>query len=356
MLLYSGHVLNGKMQVLIGQKVEWGMKIVLPNLFVWVCIFILVFVLKIRLKDKWKKVQQFISLSLTAVQFVALISLLLTTDALYESENNSYGYVSNEGMLELSQENNVIVFILDYFDGRSMDAILAEDEDFLHSLQGFTYYPNATSVHSRTYPSITYLLTGNMCYFDKLPQDYVNEAYENSSFLPALYENGIEIGLYTYPNYIGNSAKTQICKYVFNKPNLNFKEVIRVFGKMVLYGDMPYLVPHKTAVPILFVKPAGASDEELKVSDAPVSHTEFISTILDGFSLDYQDYGRTIYDIGETEDRERFYYYSALYTNEDGEVELREYKVDGDSRNAENYHYTGKKWDIQYSENVVATK
>ena len=115
-------------------------------------------------------------------------------------------------------------------------------------------------------------------------------------------------------------------------------------------------MPHKTAVPILFVKPAGVSGEELKVSDAPVSHTEFIPTILYGFSLDYKDYGRTIYDIDETEDRERYYYYSALYTHEGGEVELREYKVDGDARNEENYHYTGKKWDIQYSENAVAAK
>ena len=115
-------------------------------------------------------------------------------------------------------------------------------------------------------------------------------------------------------------------------------------------------MPHKTAVPILFVKPAGVTDGELQVSDAPVSHTEFIPTILDGFSLDYQEYGRAFYDIPETEDRERFYYYSALYTNEEGEVELREYKVNGDARKEENYHFTGNKWDIQYSQNIVAEK
>ncbi|MDE6749916.1 MAG: sulfatase-like hydrolase/transferase [Lachnospiraceae bacterium] len=465
--------LNRKMQVLIGQEVGWEKKTIIFNLFIWMCIFIIVFAVKYYLKDKGRKVIKFISLSLVAVQLVALISLLLTTDALF-GENKNYGYVSTEGMLELSQEKNVIVFILDYFDGRYMDSILAENEDFLLPLKGFTYYPDATSVHSRTYPSITYLLTGNMCYFDKEPHDYVNEAYEDSSFLPDLYENGIEIGLYTYPNYIGDSMKPKICNYAFKSLPLNFKEVIKSFMKIALYRDMPYLVkarfqydaadinnrvikydsddkksdenaapfqlfndawfaqmltengisigeqdgcfrfyhlasvhadfsdwyscavrsfeiineyadkmrelgiyedstiiitadhgyhggggldlPQKTAVPILFVKPAGASDEDFKVSDAPVSHTEFIPTILNGFSLDYQDYGRTVYDIGETEDRERFYYYSAVYTHEYGEIELREYKVDGDARNEENYHYTGKKWDILYSENPVSPK
>lgn len=466
--------LNGKMKVLIGQTVEWEMKTTLSNLIAWICIVILVFVIKHYLKAKGKKVLQFISLSLVAVQLVALISLLFTTDILYEKKEYG-GYVSNEGMLELSQEKNVVVFILDYFDGRTMDAILAEDEEFLTPLNGFTYYPDATSVHSRTYPSVTYLLTGNMCYFDKEMKDYVNEAYEDSSFIPELYRTGIDVGLYTYPNYIGDSVKTQICNFVCGKPNLNYKEVIKVCVKMTLYRDMPYIakkrfvydvsainnrvikefvpddaksgenvtpfqifndewfaemlaengisigekagcfrfyhlasahanlsdpypsairsfeivydyldkmretgvydvstviittdhgysggggldMPHRTAVPILFVKPVGALGEELQVSDAPVSHTEFIPTILDGFLLDYQDYGRAFYDISDAETRERFYYYSALYSDEEGEIELREYKVDGDAREEESYHFTGNKWNIYYSENRVASK
>lgn len=463
--------LNRKMQVLIGQEIEWGTGTVLSNLFIWICIFILVLAGNHFLKEKGEKVHQFLSLAITTVQLVALISLLLTTDVLSEEKNS---YVSNENMLELSQEKNVVVFILDFFDGRTMDVVLNENENFLEPLEGFTYYPNATSVHSRTYPSVAYLLTGDICYFDKKPQDYINEAYEESSFIPTLCGNGIEVGLYTFPTYIGDSAKTQICNYVFKKLKLDFVQVIRVCGKMALYRDMPYIVknrfeydvsainnrvvkdsssdeddnsaeiyqnfndewfaqmltenglnisekegcfrfyhlasahtnlsnpypyavrsfeivyeyldkmrelgvyedsmiiittdhgssgsgetldmPHKTAVPILFVKPAGVSGGEIQISEAPVSHTDFIPTILDGFSLDYADYGRAVYDIEESESRERFYYYSALYSDEEGEIELREYKVDGDARKAENYHFTGNKWDVQYSYNKVASR
>lgn len=231
--------LNAKMQVLIGQEVVWETKTIVVNLFIWFCIFAVVFAGRYFLKDKGKKVIQFLSFALVAVQLTALISLLFTTDVLYEEKN---GYVSNENMLELSQEKNVIVFILDFFDGRTMNAILNDDEDFLTPLEGFIYYPNATSIHSRTYPSITYLLTGNMCYFDKKPQDYVNEAYEESNFIPTLCDNGIEVGLYTYPSYMGNSVKTQMCNFVSEKTKLRFVEVIRVCGKMALYRDMPYLV------------------------------------------------------------------------------------------------------------------
>ncbi len=460
--------LNGKMQVLVGQEIAWGKRTILPNLLVWIAVFALVFLAKHYLKEKVTKAVRFLSLALVAVQLVALVSLLFTTDVLTEEKNS---YVSNENMLTLSQEKNVVVFILDFFDGRTMDSILAEDENFLSPLDGFTYYPNATGVHSRTYPSIAYLLTGEVCHFDKKPQDYVNEAYEGSGFIPALCDNGIEVGLYTFPTYIGDSAKTKICNYVFKKLKLDFGQVISACGKMALYRDMPYLLknyfeydvsdinnkvvkdsdledeaaiyqnfndewfagmltdngieiseqegcfrfyhlasahanlsnpypyavrsfeivyeyldmmrekgvyedsmviittdhgssgggetldmPHKTAVPIFFVKPAGASGADMQVSEAPVSQTDFIPTILDGFSLDYTGYGRTAYEIQEGEDRERFYYYTALYTDEEGEVELREYQIKGDARKEENYQFTGNKWDVLYSFNIVARK
>lgn len=67
-------------------------------------------------------------------------------------------------------------------------------------------------------------------------------------------------------------------------------------------------------------------------------------------------YGRAAYEIQEGEDRERFYYYTALYTDEEGEVELREYQIKGDARKEENYQFTGNKWDVLYSFNIVARK
>lgn len=461
-------LLNGKMKVLAGREIEWGNRTIVSNILTWFFIFIAVFAARYYLKENGRKIVQFLSLALVVVQLTALISLLITTDVL--EEKNSYGYVSNENMLELSGRKNVVVFILDSFDGKIMDTILAEDEKFLSPLQGFTYYPNATSVYSRTYPSVTYLLTGDMCRFDKEAQDYVNEAYDKSGFISTLCANDIEVGLYTFPIYIGDSAKTQMCNYVFKKLKLDFKQVIRICGKMVLYRDMPYLfksrfeydvssinnrvakydglndaelyqnsndewfdgmltengisvgeeagcfrfyhllsahanlsnpypyakrsleivyeylnmmremgvyedstviittdhgfsgggetldMPHKTAVPIVFVKPAGVSGPEMQISAAPVSHVDFIPTVLDGFSLDYSDYGRPFYDIEEDEDRERFYYYTALYTDEEGEIELREYKVEGDARSEESYHFTGNKWDIHYSYNIVAPR
>lgn len=469
--------LNKQMQVLVGKEISWNIQTITINLLVWAGIFIVFFLLKRFAKDYWAKIIQFFSSALIVMQLAALIFLLITTNVLTEEKN---GYISAKGMLDLSANENVIVFILDYFDGRTMDSILSKNLDFFQPLDGFTYFPNATSVHSRTYPAITYLLTGNMCYFDVEPLKYVNDSYESSNFLPLLRENQVEVGLYTYNDYIGANAKSEICNYVPARLSLKFFEIVKYSIKMVLYRDMPYLIkdrfsyeahdinnnvtsndrmreaadivyeesllpeyknfddewfyemlasqklgltevnsafrfyhlgschlnltnpepygirsfeiiydyleqmrslgiydnatiiittdhgssgggntldlPQQTAVPLLLVKPAGDFNKEVKISLAPVSHTDFIPTILDGFSLDYSDYGQTVFDIQESDLRDRYYYYSALYSDKDGEVELREYKVSGDARYTENYQFTGNTWNIIYSANIVSDR
>lgn len=466
--------LNSKMQVMLNQEIRWNKSTIFINAIIWISIFITIFITKLLFKKNWQKIIEFIASALIMVQLSALIFLFVTTNTLSEEKN---GYLSQDGMLELSSNENVIVFILDTFDVRTMDQILNENSDFLQPLTGFTYFPNATSTHSRTYPSITYLLTGNMCYFDQEPTDYVNSAFSDSQFLPTLYNNQIDIGLYTFDYYIGNNAKNKIRNYVPSSFSLKFDCAIKYLLQIALYRDMPYALkpyfyydvnainnnivneadmqsvtdensmipayrnfddewfydtltanklslsdtkgsfrfyhlaschfnlsdripygkrsieiiynyldqmktlgiyenstiiiitdhgssgggseldlPQSTAAALTIVKPAGKQTEELFVSDAPVAHTEFIPTILNGFSLNYNDYGETFFDIPDNMTRDRYYYYSALYTDEEGEIELREYKVSGDARNGSDYHFTGNRWDILYSFNKVASK
>lgn len=458
--------LNGKMQALGNGSVEFSSSVKMINLVIWIFLAAVVFIFAF-LKDKlWNKAVKYISLALTAVQVVALISLLLTTNALTEEKN---GYLSSKGMFELSKQDNVVVFIVDFFDGRTMQSMLAEDETLLEPLKGFTYFPNATSVHSRTYPSVPYLLTQNMCYFDKEPIEYINESYEQSDFFQGMVKNGTNIGLYTYDQYIGNSVKDKIYNFVTDNMKLDAIKTVKSMAKIVLYRDMPYVaknrflydiddinmdvvkedasvtdekypvfndewveshvlandftlteekssfrfyhlgschldldhpevpgkrsleiiyayldklnqaglyedttviitadhgnsgagdtldLPQKTAVPLIIVKPKGKGmSDAIVVSEAPVSQTEFAQTVAEGLNMPESQLGDTFFTIKETEKRERYYYYTALYSDSKGEVELREYLVNGDARKEDSYHFTGQKWKVEKSANKVS--
>ena len=113
-------------------------------------------------------------------------------------------------------------------------------------------------------------------------------------------------------------------------------------------------MPQQTAVPLMMVKEAGESGAELRISEAPVSQTEFMPTILSAYGINDKNID-TFKDIENSNiERERLYYYSSLYSDDEGEIRLREYKVMGDARNPESYNYTGNSWEIMYSLNKVA--
>lgn len=457
-------LLNGAMRSLTGEKIVWSGYLIGGNLALWFLVPAVFWWIKVKYPSFFRKLILFIALSLSLMQLVALISLLTTKELKSEQV---VGYLSKEGMFELSENENAVVFVLDTFDGRTMDKLLEEEPDYLEPLAGFTYFPDATSVYSRTYPSIPYLLTGSSCYFDKPPITYVDKAYEESRFLSDMAENGTELGIYTYGEYIGEAIKPYISNYAFTKPELDMLRIERNMLQMALYRDMPYFVkqyiqydidkinnlavkvpegsalekfrtsndewfakeleaglhtadtkgkfsfyhlhschsnltdpipagkysleivydyigqmqelgiyedatiivttdhgasgagdtldmPHQTAVPIMFVKPAGVgADTKLRISQAPVSQADLFATVLAEFGLEAED-GRNIFEIEENEERERYYYYTALYSDESGEVELREYLVNGDARLPESYQFTGNKWDVQFSFNRVS--
>ena len=64
--------------------------------------------------------------------------------------------------------------------------------------------------------------------------------------------------------------------------------------------------------------------------------------------------GKTLQDIPVNEERRRLYYYTALYSDTDGEIALREYEINGNSGDLANWQPTGNWWNIDYSVNKVS--
>lgn len=462
--------LNGKMESILGQEISFSGSTIVVNLLIWLVVFVLVFAIPTFLKGRSDKVMAALAGLFFGMQLVALVAAVL--GAVISSKNpdkadRKEGFLSTEGMLELAPSDNVVVFILDFFDGNTMNAILEERPDMLDGLDGFTYFPNCTSEYSRTYPSIDFLLTEEPCYFDKPIDEYIDAAFEHGTFIPKMKSAGTDIGIYTPSLYIGEAGKPLIGNYSYGELSVKTFPLIKYDLKMVLFRDMPYLLkprfkydpmeinnlvlvnsgasepfphsddewfdrqvvdngisigdqtstfrfyhlggvhlnlsdqtgagiraleitydyldemkkkgiyetstiiittdhgssggfggtldlPQKTAVPLMIVKPSGSAGTPLVISNAPVSQRELQPTVLSELGIEHE--GETFFEVPENEPRTRVYHYTGLYSDEEGEVELREYEVTGDARLPENYHFTGKTWDIIYSENKVAGK
>ena len=481
--------LNGRMVSLTGQEMIVSRLWQLLDIFAWTALIVGFLVLGIVLVRKNQKTLDLIlrgvSAALIVMQSVAFVTLFLIAN----TGNKGFDrYLTTEKEFEFSSGTNVVEFILDTADGRRLQQMLENYPELNESLSGWTVYPNVTSTYSRTYPSLTYMLTGEKCYFDQGVRDYIDEAFEKSDFLKRLNDASTDIRVLTMdPALIGNNVDDYIAnsfKYKYDLfSNLNLAKLEDNLISISLFKGMPYVLkgrfsyeiedvnyssykplsdsygsfdhwadpnfynafhanpptvtddyskafrfyhlwgnhpgtfwnenmdpgptsdyvnalrgsfkmiesfanyfkdlgifdntmfivtsdhgssgggevlePDLPACPILLVKyPNSDTGKPLEFNMAPVAHEDLFATIEQTFGLTASGIGsgKALDEIPEADARKRYYNYSALYSDEDGEIALIEYEVDGDARDTDNWHKTGNWWDINYSYNTVSAK
>ena len=200
------NLLNIDHGTLDGADVAWHdyRLLTILNLVLWVVLILLPFLLHYLFPKIWKISVRVVAGLLFVMQTVALIVMLLTSDSLYDNSRN--GYLKREGIYDVSGNNNVIVFLLDRFDNKYADEILASEPSLESALAGFTFYENFVGSYSRTYPSVAYLLTGVRTDYSVPPREYLETAFTTSPFLAALREGEVETRIYTdVPYTIGNA-------------------------------------------------------------------------------------------------------------------------------------------------------
>ncbi len=121
------------------------------------------------------------------------------------AERSNQVYLSTENILEVSEKDNIIVFVLDRFDNRYFQKLLEADSPYLEELDGFTYYEDNISKYPRTFPGITSMLTG--CETDFTSRsNYLNNSFSESSLLKDLKGNGYKINLFIPSFYAYDNA------------------------------------------------------------------------------------------------------------------------------------------------------
>jgi hypothetical protein len=233
--------LNKQLFLMDGTYRQWDNKSIICNLIVWgiVCV-----VLKLIGRDK---IFLPISFLLSAMQIVGVISLLAVNAGSIGKTNVIENYFSTNGLNDIADEDNIIIFVLDKYDEKFMQQVLDEDENFLEPLDGFIYYNDCVAQFSRTYPSITYMLTDNTFFEENSRSDYVNNAFEKCSFWDELSNEGYSLYFYEEDSsYIGQSVKEKAANYIEEgeciKCDISFIGSIKSIYRINAYKIMPYLI------------------------------------------------------------------------------------------------------------------
>ncbi len=203
----QGNFINVDHGALDGSQIKWQdfkIQAILGLLF-WVLMILLPLMLHYFNGKLWRKTVRIASVILIGAQTAALISIIFP---LYKFTNVSdSGFLTKDGIYEVSDKKNVVVFLLDRFDNKYADRIFSEDPELEKQFGGFTFYEDFTGSYSRTCPAVTYLLTGVKCDY-KIPMDeYFKKAWSEGTFLADIKNAGYDTKIYTDINYVMENSE-----------------------------------------------------------------------------------------------------------------------------------------------------
>lgn len=242
----SGYIqnmmLNGHMLSMDGTKQTWAGVQLWINILIWMILIAGILLIKGLIRKDVAKIYRLICIYLSLVQVVSLGFLAVTAYMKKDSEENSKTewILSTDGALELHPDNNVLVFVLDWYDEQILEKILQEDEDFLAPLDGFTDYSNTTSLYSFTEMSVPYLLTGVEWQYNMGKYEYIQYAHSNRTMLNDIYDAGYDIGIYSSAIYVDNEITDKLRNYTMLKHYCDTWDTVRLMLTCSKYQMAPF--------------------------------------------------------------------------------------------------------------------
>ncbi len=205
----QGMFLNGNMQILDGTQGQTGLGFKeIFNIALWIVLLGISIIYCLK-KRTAKKIVNIVSIWIILIQMVSLVVIIVSSK---DTATKSELALTTDGMLEVNEENNIIVFILDKFDGRMSDELLEEDPAFFEPLRDFIYYENATSEFCPTGNSIPFLLTGTKYREDK-EEHYRKYAFQGETLLTYMDRAKYDVGIYTDKRFVPEDMKDFIANY-----------------------------------------------------------------------------------------------------------------------------------------------
>ena len=197
----QGNFFNLDFGQLTGDSIDWPAYRVhsIINTLVWVLLVSLPSIVHYFSKVLWRGLCIALPVLLVTIQLVSLLVSFATTDVLRYRGNEKY--LATTGMYEMSEKDNIIVFLLDRLDEAYIQTVLKENPHYFDDLDGFTRYTDNITAYCRTYPAVVQMFTGEVTLLNEPRTAYFNRAYGKPNFLRELQNENYTTKLYMGKNY-----------------------------------------------------------------------------------------------------------------------------------------------------------
>ena len=231
-----------------GSTVDWDAytKITVGSALVWVAVLAACALCSLRKPLGFKGVASFAALVLVVAQGVGLAQLLSQPAADGSTLGSPKPYVTEQGLMQLSPKSNVVVFVLDTFDTRYLNDLLAAHPDTLDRMEGFTYYPDSVGSMIPTRYAMAGLVTGRTLTEDDpaFSTSLIRRWYAEDNLLDEVGRLGYSAGVYASDMQNGLTALSQKTMNVSALPSGfsgDFASTVSILTRCALYRDLPWV-------------------------------------------------------------------------------------------------------------------
>ena len=238
----QSYVINLDYGILDGRTIEWSSykKDAVLNTLAWIACIVLPFVaLHYWRAEKFYKLTKKIAVVLLVVQVFSAFYVAGVTGGKQDKTADNI-ILTTEEEFTVSSKDNIVVFLLDAFESKTFREIQQKNPELIKKLNGFTYYPDATSYFGLTDYSLPQMLTGKPFTNQGTYANYLKQAWKENAFYKLLRDKNYDIRLFTFDTFMrgaeGNVDNIQKAKFVVNT------EIFNYFKDLALFREMPHLL------------------------------------------------------------------------------------------------------------------
>lgn len=241
-LYIQGNYANIDYGVLNGEAIDWSsysLYAVIDTLG-WIILIVgLVFLWK-RKNGFFHKIQKYGSLWIITIQLITLMVLFFSTPVSVMEKSNYY--LSNEGIYDVSTDENIVIFVLDAFDDAYFQEIIEkEPQKYQEIFKNFIHYNNAATAGTRTKLGVPAIITGQHYPGGISYKEYIQQAFNYDGLYTTLQEQNYNVGIYSASAFVPDKVEDLVNNQVAAGYAVSsYPRLANTYFKLTLYKYMPH--------------------------------------------------------------------------------------------------------------------
>ena len=236
----QGNYIPRNYGVMNGTEIEWNRftgYAAASIITACVCMVVFLVILR-RIKDKVVLLVKGVVLFVILIQVVTITTLIIRNGI---TPARGTRVTTTKDILDFSSDKNIIVVLLDTYDGDDLNYLLENDyQNQADIFENFTYYKDSLGAYPTTKCALPHILTGRWYQNDVPYTKYVEQSYIDNEIYSAFRANDYSLGMYTNSGFLSPDItlyeNIEIGRYRISNKVSFAKKIL----KIILFNYMPH--------------------------------------------------------------------------------------------------------------------